>query len=74
MDDKQKKLSEVLRSKRYENNLTQEKAAELLALSARHYRELESGRSLPAFKTICKLAKTYEIDFAQFVEDEEDII
>lgn len=72
--DKQTKLSDVLRSKRYENKHTQEKAAEILEISARHLQELESGRSLPGFKTICKIAKEYKIDFAQFAENEEDII
>lgn len=74
MDNKQKKLSEVLRSKRHEKNLTQEKAAELLALSARHYQELESGRALPGFKTVCKISKAYGINFADFAEDEENIV
>ena len=73
MDNKQKMFSETLRAKRHENKLTQEKAAELLALSARHYQELESGRSLPSFKTICKMAKEFDIGFAQFAEDEESI-
>ncbi|MBE7032942.1 MAG: helix-turn-helix transcriptional regulator [Ruminococcaceae bacterium] len=67
------KLSDVLRSKRYENKQTQEQAAELLNLSVRHYQDLESGKSLPGFKSICKIAKEYNIDFSQFA-DEEDAI
>ena len=67
------KLSDVLRSKRYENKQTQEQAAELLRLSVRHYQDLESGRALPGFKSVCKLAKQLNIDFAQFADDEEAI-
>ena len=70
--DKQKMFSDVLRAKRYENKQTQEQAAELLALSVRHYQELESGRALPGFKSVCKLAKEFEIDFSQFAE--EDVV
>lgn len=69
MSDKLK-LSDVLRSKRYENKHTQEQAAELLDISTRWLQEIESGRGEPGFKTICKLAKEYKIDFAEFVEED----
>ena len=72
--DEQKKFSRMLRSKRCENKHTQEMAAELLEISVRHFQELESGRSLPGFKTICKMAKEYGIDFAEFAESKEDIV
>jgi len=67
-----KKLSDVLRSKRYQHQHTQEQAAELLDISTRWLQEIESGKGEPGFKTICRLAKEYNIDFAQFVE--EDIV
>ena len=70
----QKLLSDVLKAKRYENKHTQEKAAELLEISARHFQDLERGRALPGFKTICRMAKEYNIDFAQFAENNEDAI
>ena len=70
MSDKLK-LSDVLRAKRYENKQTQEQAAELLRLSVRHYQDLESGKALPGFKSVCQLAKQMNIDFSQFAEDEE---
>ena len=73
MDD-QKKFSRMLRSKRCENKHTQEMAAELLEISVRHFQELESGRSLPGFKTICRIAKEYDIDFSKFAEDDEEKI
>lgn len=73
--DEQKKFSRMLRSKRFENKQTQEMAAELLEISVRHFQELESGRSLPGFKTVCRLAKEYDIDFSIFAEEsEEDVI
>ena len=72
--DEQKKFSRMLRSKRFENKQTQEMAAELLEISVRHFQELESGRSLPGFKTVCKMAKEYGIDFAEFAENKEDIV
>lgn len=73
--DEQKKFSRMLRSKRCENKQTQEMAAELLEISVRHFQELESGRSLPGFKTVCRIAKEYDIDFSVFAEkSEEDVI
>ena len=64
----------MLRAKRHENKLTQEKAAELLEISTRWYNDLENGKGEPGFKTICKMAKLYGINFADFAEDEENII
>lgn len=72
--NEQKNFSRVLRAKRHENKHTQEKAAELLEISARHFQELESGRSLPGFRTICRIAKEYSIDFAEFAEAEDEKI
>lgn len=68
------KLCDVLLAKRFEHKHTQEQAAELLDISARYYQDLERGRSLPGFNVVCRLVKEYHIDFAQFVEDEEEII
>lgn len=72
--DEQKRFSAMLRSKRYENKLSQEKAAEILGVSTRWYNDLENGKGEPGFKTICKMAKLYGINFADFAEDEENII
>lgn len=72
--DEQKRFSAMLRAKRREYKLTQEKAAELLDISTRWYNDLENGKGEPGFKTICKMAKVYGIDFAEFAEDEENII
>ena len=58
--------------KRFEHKHTQEQAAEILDISTRYYQDLERGRSLPGFKVVCRLAKEYNIDFAQFAD--EDII
>lgn len=68
--DKGEKLSQLLRDKRYERNITQEQAAELLDVSTRWYQKMESGESLPGFKTVCKMAKELQINFAEFADDE----
>lgn len=70
MDEKQKKLSELMRMKRLEKNLTQEQAAELLEISARWLQKIESGHSKPGFDLICNLAKEFSIDFSKLGEDE----
>ena len=69
MDERQKKLSELMRAKRRERNLTQEKAAELLDISARWLQKVESGQSKPGFDLICSLAKEFSIDFATLDDD-----
>ena len=70
MDEKQKKLSELMRMKRREKNLTQEQAAELLDISARWLQKVESGQSKPGFTLICKLAEEFSIDFSKLGEDD----
>lgn len=74
MIDKQKKLSSIMRAKRREKNLTQEQAAELLDISARWLQKIESGKSKPGFDLICSLAKEFDINFAEFIETDEDAI
>lgn len=74
MNNKQKKLSEIMRSKRLELDITQEKAAELLDISARWYQRIERGQSKPGFDLICSLAKEFDINFAEFAETDEDAI
>ncbi len=71
MNPRQKKLSELMRGKRNELNITQEQAAELLKISAKWYQRVESGQSKPGFDMICELAKEFEISFNQFPEKEE---
>ena len=73
MNQKERFMKE-LRQKRFENGHTQEQAAELLEISTRHFQDLENGRSLPGFKSICQLAKKYKMDFSQFAESEEEIV
>ena len=73
MNNKQKKLSELMRSKRFELDITQEQAAELLDISARWLQKVESGQSKPGFDLICKLAKEFDINFAELAEIDEKI-
>lgn len=71
MDERQKKLSEIMRSKRIELDLTQEEAAEVLNVTPRWYQKVESGKSKPGFDLLCDLANYFDIDFAQFPDKEE---
>ena len=71
MDERQKKLSKLMHKKRKELNITQEKAAELLKVSAKWYQKVESGHAKPGFDMICEMAKEFEIRFNQFPEQEE---
>ena len=71
MNNKQKKLSELMRSKRFELDITQEQAAELLDISARWYQKVECGQAKPGFDLICKLAKEFNVDFSKLGEIEE---
>ncbi len=71
MNSRQKKLSELMRNKRRELDITQEQAAELLKISAKWYQRVESGQSKPGFDMICELSKEFGISFSQFPEQEE---
>lgn len=71
MDERQKLLSEIMRSKRSELNLTQEEAAEKLKVSAKWFQRVESGKSKPGFDMLCDLADYFEIDFSRFPDKEE---
>lgn len=71
MDERQKLLSEIMRSKRKELDLTQEEAAEKLSVTPKWYQRVESGKSKPGFDLLCDLANYFDIDFAQFPDQEE---
>ena len=71
MDERQKLLSEIMRSKRNELALTQDQAAERLKVSAKWYQKVESGKSKPGFDLLCDLANYFDIDFSQFPDKEE---
>lgn len=71
MDERQKKLSEIMRRKRHELDLTQDEAAEKLSVSSKWYQRVESGNAKPGFDLLCDLANYFDIDFSQFPEQEE---
>lgn len=71
MNNKQKKLSELMRSKRFELDITQEQAAELLEISARWYQKVESGKAKPGFDLICSLAEEFNVDFSKLGDKEK---
>ena len=71
MDERQKKLSEIMRGKRAELNITQEEAAEVMKVTPRWYQKVESGKGKPGFDLLCDLANYFDIDFSQFPDKEE---
>ena len=71
MNERQKLLSELMRKKRNELNLTQEQAAEKLKVSAKWFQRVESGKSKPGFDLLCDLSNYFEIDFSQFPDKDE---
>ncbi len=71
MDKRQEKLSELMRSKRKELDLTQDEAAEKLSVTSKWYQRVESGKSKPGFDLLCNLANFFDIDFSKFPDQEE---
>lgn len=71
MNPRQKMLTEIMRSKRRELDLTQDEAAEKLLVTSKWYQKVESGKSKPGFDLLCNLADYFDIDFSQFPEQEE---
>ena len=56
-----KDFSNLLYQARKEKKLTQEQAAELCKISARHYQDIEIGRVNPKLTTAVRLASVLEI-------------
>jgi HTH-type transcriptional regulator/antitoxin HigA len=55
-------LTEVLKLRMYEMNLTQKSLAELLEISAPRVSEYLVGKSEPTFKVACKMHRKIKID------------
>ena len=52
---------EKLRAIREENNLTQEKLAELSDISDRHLRKLETADTKPSAEVLCRISHALEV-------------
>ena len=66
------KFASALYAARIKYNLTQENAAEIFDISTRWYQKIESGKSEPNLDLICKIAKKFDLNFADFAEGEEE--
>lgn len=66
----QKKVGGLLKALRRENNLTQEKLAERLGVSARTVSRWETGTNLPDLDALLELADLYCVDIRELLDGE----
>ena len=59
-------LSEIIKSIRTENNLTQEKFANSIGISRSSLTQIETGKANPTVEIISNIIKTYNVDPATF--------
>ena len=65
-------FKDKLRSLRKQNNLTQEKAATLIGVSVRTYKNYELGHSLPRYREIYhKLSDLYNVNINYLLTEDE---
>ena len=62
----QTRLATGLRRERGRKGLTQEKAAELAGLNARHYQKLEEGSVNVTLRTLERLSQAFAVDVTRF--------
>lgn len=65
-------LCERLRQFRKDNRLTQQNIADVLKVDRTTYTYYETGATQPSVKTICKLAKIYNVSVGHLVGVEEN--
>ncbi len=64
------KLARALFKSRMRKKLTQEQTAEILDISCRYLQKIEAGQvSRPNLKLVCTLAKEFDIDFGQLIDE-----
>lgn len=63
-----RRLGVRLKELREERKLTQEQAAELAGLHAKHIGVLESGKTNPTFASLVALAMAYKVSLTAFFE------
>ena len=66
------KFASALYAARIKYNLTQENAAEVFDISTRWSQKIAKGTSEPNLELICKIAKKFDLNFADFAEGEEE--
>jgi transcriptional regulator with XRE-family HTH domain len=64
-----RRLGRRVRTLREERALTQEDAAELAGLDARHFQAIEAGESNVTMATLHGLAKSFDVTLAALMRD-----
>jgi transcriptional regulator with XRE-family HTH domain len=54
-------LGKIIRDARINKNLTQDKAAEMLDISPRHFQYIENGDKKPGYELLCRLIHKLDI-------------
>lgn len=65
-------LKDVLKNLREESGLTQERVAELLAISRSTYAYYETGKTKPSIETLKRLARIYRTTLDRILEYDSD--
>lgn len=65
-----KRIGDRIRELRAERDETQEAAAGYAKLSAKHWQDLESGRSNPTLSSLVAVARALQVSMAQLFERE----
>jgi transcriptional regulator with XRE-family HTH domain len=68
------KLSKKIKFLRVENNMSQEKLAEVLNVSRQSISKYENGCSVPDHEKLTKIVKVFDVTYDYLLNDEVDII
>ena len=78
--DEQKLLGLKIKRLREENNLTQEKLSERINIDITTISNIENGKNMPSFSTICNIIKYFKIepnellDFVAYDKTKDDVV
>lgn len=61
-----KKLGELIKRQRKRKKYTQEKIAEIIGISDKHYSKIEIGKYIPSLQTFFKLLDVLELELGDF--------
>ncbi|WP_024621229.1 helix-turn-helix domain-containing protein [Metaclostridioides mangenotii] len=67
-------LSKKIKFLRVENNMSQEKLAEILNVSRQSISKYENGSSVPDHEKLTKIVKVFDVTYDYLLDDEVDII
>lgn len=57
-------IANIIKTKRIDSGMTQEKLADKAGISPRYYQDLEAGHKKPSIETMFKLAKALGYDYS----------